>query len=105
MGIDPRFLVSSLPRLRFGELATKLFGPSMLSRFRPAGWQIGRQIVEILQGGAARAEYGSRLLSVLADSLTLEFGRSLDVSNPRRMRVFYKTFPIRDALRSELSWT
>lgn len=68
-------------------------------------WEIGRHIVEFEQGGSARAEYGSRLLSILAESLGREFGRGFDVSNLRHMRVFYLSFPIRDALRPELSWT
>ncbi len=68
-------------------------------------WEIGRHIVEFEQGGAARAEYGSRLLPILAESLTREFGRGFDATNLRHMRVFYQAFPIRDALRPELSWT
>ena len=68
-------------------------------------WHIGRQIVEFEQGGAERAEYGKGLLSTLADSLTAEFGRGFDASNLRNMRLFYRAFPIRDALRHELSWT
>ncbi|HEY5556418.1 MAG TPA: hypothetical protein VIK44_05560 [Acetobacterium sp.] len=34
--------------------------------------------------------------------LTKEFGRGFTVSNLRGMRQFYCTFPIRNALRSEL---
>jgi predicted nuclease of restriction endonuclease-like (RecB) superfamily len=67
-------------------------------------WEIGRHIVEFEQGGSARAEYGTGLLQTLASSLA-EFGRGFDVSNLRHMRVFYQAFPIRDALRPELSWT
>lgn len=68
-------------------------------------WEIGRHIVEFEQGGAVRAEYGVRLLPILAESLTSEFGRGFDASNLRYMRLFYQAFPIRDALRHELSWT
>ena len=68
-------------------------------------WEIGRHIVEFEQGGSARAEYGARLLPTLARSLTSEFGRGFDSSNLRYMRLFYQMFPIRDALRRELSWT
>ena len=68
-------------------------------------WEIGRHIVEFEQGGSARAEYGKRLLPALADSLTREFGKGFDTSNLRYMRLFYQAFPIRDALRHELSWT
>ena len=68
-------------------------------------WEIGRHIIEFEQGGLARAEYGTRLLQTLASSLAAEFGRGFDASNLRYMRLFYQAFPIRDALRHELSWT
>ncbi len=68
-------------------------------------WEIGRHIVEFEQGGETRATYGKALLATLADSLTREFGRGFDASNLRYMRLFYQTFPNRDALRHELSWT
>lgn len=38
-------------------------------------WQMGSHIVEFEQGGAARAAYGKRLLPLLAEQLTAEFGR------------------------------
>ncbi|XWK74714.1 PDDEXK nuclease domain-containing protein [Tunturiibacter lichenicola] len=68
-------------------------------------WEIGRHIVEFEQGGSTRAEYGARLLQTLAAALAAEFGRGFDASNLRYMRLFYQAFPIRDALRHELSWT
>ena len=42
---------------------------------------------------------------MLAEQLTQEFGKGFDASNLRYMRLFYQSFPIRDALRHELSWT
>lgn len=68
-------------------------------------WEFGRHIVEFEQGGQARAAYGKRLLPMLAEQLTREFGKGFDASNLRYMRLFYLAFPIRDALRHELSWT
>lgn len=68
-------------------------------------WEVGRHIVEFEQGGEARATYGQRLLPTLAEALTAQFGKGFDVSNLRYMRLFYGAFPIRDALRHELSWT
>ncbi|MGB7511217.1 MAG: PDDEXK nuclease domain-containing protein, partial [Pelodictyon phaeoclathratiforme] len=68
-------------------------------------WEIGRHIVEFEQGGQARAAYGKKLLSRLAESLTGEFGKGFDVSNLRYMRLFYKSFPICDTLCHELSWS
>ncbi|MCF4995542.1 DUF1016 family protein [Pseudomonas syringae] len=68
-------------------------------------WQIGRHIVEFEQQGAQRAGYGKQLLALLAKDLTAQFGKGFDASNLRYMRLFYHAFPIRDALRHELSWT
>jgi predicted nuclease of restriction endonuclease-like (RecB) superfamily len=68
-------------------------------------WQIGKLIVEDEQAGAQRAEYGKSTLRNLADQLTFEYGKGYDESNLRNMRAFYQAFPIRDALRHELSWT
>ena len=69
-----------------------------------AYWEIGRSIVEE-QGGEERAGYGEALLQGLAERLTADFGKGFDASNLRYMRQFYLAFPIRDALRHELSWT
>jgi hypothetical protein len=68
-------------------------------------WHIGQHIVEFEQGGAQRAVYGQRLLPHLGQALSAEFGRGFDANNLRHMRAFYQAFPIRDALRRELSWT
>ena len=35
----------------------------------------------------------------------MEFGKGFDESNLRYMRLFYRTFPIRDTLRHELTWS
>jgi predicted nuclease of restriction endonuclease-like (RecB) superfamily len=68
-------------------------------------WHIGQHIVEFEQGGAQRAAYGRGLLAQLGQALTTEFGRGFEERNLRNMRAFYVTFPNRNALRSELSWT
>ena len=70
-----------------------------------AYWEIGRVIVEEEQEGRERAEYGKALLAELSRRLTTHFGRGYDRTNLRRMRAFYLSYPIRDALRLELSWT
>ena len=70
-----------------------------------AYWQIGHLIVEEEQQGNSRAEYGSGLLKYLAQRLTDDFGKGFDEREMRRIRQFYLVFPIRDALRPELTWT
>ncbi len=68
-------------------------------------WEIGRHIVEFEQGGAVRADYGSKLITNLSATLTAEFGKGFDERNLRNMRGFFHCFPIWNAVRSELSWT
>ena len=75
------------------------------SQMVQAYWQIGRLIVEHEQQGQARAEYGKAQLKTLSQQLTQHFGKGFDVTNLRNMRRFYQAFPIRDAVRLELSWT
>ena len=69
-----------------------------------AYWEIGEQIYKAC-GKNDRAEYGKNLLRYLSERLTAEFGKGFDESNLRRMRQFYLTFPIRDTLCHELSWS
>jgi predicted nuclease of restriction endonuclease-like (RecB) superfamily len=68
-------------------------------------WEIGRLIVEEEQQGEARAGYGDYLLRELAKRLQDEFGKGFAEQSLRNYRLFYLAFPIRSALRSELTWT
>ena len=70
-----------------------------------AYWHVGRLIVEHEQAGKIRASYGEKLIAKLAFRLTNDFGPGFDARNLWFMRDFYRTFPILNALRSELSWT
>ena len=67
-------------------------------------WEIGEQIYKAC-GENDRAAYGKNLLDYLSAKLTDEFGKGFDKSNIRKMRQFYCTFPIRDTLCLELSWS
>ena len=69
-----------------------------------AYWNIGKIIVED-ELHWERADYGKAVLRNLSQRLTKEFGKGFDESNLRYMRLFYKTFPICDTLRHELSWS
>lgn len=70
-----------------------------------AYWEIGKLIVEREQKGNKKANYGDSLLKDIGKRLTRDFGKGFDESNLRNIRAFYLTFPIRDALRHELTWT
>jgi predicted nuclease of restriction endonuclease-like (RecB) superfamily len=70
-----------------------------------AYWNVGQMIAEEEQQGKERAEYGAHLLHCLSLRLSDDFGKGFDEREVRKIRQFYFTFPIRDALRPELSWT
>ena len=90
---------------RILQSARKRVYDSVNSEMVYAYWRIGKRIVEEEQGGAERAKYGKKQIEQLSKQLTVEFGKGLSVRNLRNMRSFYQTFPIRNALRTELNWT
>lgn len=63
-----------------------------------AYWLIGREIVQALQGGEERAEYGTQLLSELSQALTARYGRGFSVTNLKYFRLFYQTYSQREPL-------
>lgn len=68
-------------------------------------WQIGQHIVEFEQGGKVRAEYGKALVSNLAKDLTLLHGKGFSVSNVKRFRQFYLSYPIGATVSHQLTWS
>ncbi len=68
-------------------------------------WQIGHVIFEEEQQGEDRAGYGTFLIQGLADELQPQFGSGFSTRQLELCRQFYRTFPIANALRSQLSWT
>ena len=72
-------------------------------------WLLGRRIAEEDLGGAARAEYGSRVVTSLAKQLTGIYGDGFDRRSLYMFLQFYRRFPIVDSLSPQsgglLSWT
>ena len=56
-------------------------------------WEIGRQIVQLEQGGDERAGYGEEVLKRLASDLTERFGRGFGMVNLSYMRRFSLSWP------------
>jgi hypothetical protein len=56
-------------------------------------WEIGRRIVEFVQQGETRAEYGDEVLVNLSRDLTKQFGRGFTRDNLQRMKSFYQLWP------------
>lgn len=79
-------VVSILEEARAGVLR------SVNSAMVLAYWQIGRELVEVVQGGAERAAYGDEVLALLAARLRARVGRGYSVRNLRNFRRFYLAF-------------
>ena len=57
-----------------------------------AYWLIGREIVQALQGGESRAEYGKQVVEKLSTQLTKEYGRGFSATNLWYFRQFYQVY-------------
>lgn len=68
-------------------------------------WLIGERVFNEEQEGRERANYGEYLIKYLSEELQPEFGSGFSYRNLVWYRQFYRTFPIANSLRSQLSWT
>lgn len=57
-----------------------------------AYWLIGREIVQEVQGGAERAEYGKQVIEDLAERLTTKYGKGFSTTNLWYFRQLYQVF-------------
>lgn len=81
------------------SLSDKIAGLIIASREKVAGYanttmvytyfQIGKMIVEELQQGEKRAEYGTKLLKDISKDLNTKVGKGFSVQNLERMRNFF----------------
>lgn len=62
-----------------------------------AYWLIGREIVQEVQGGAERAEYGKQVIEDLSTRLTTRYGQGFSPTTLLYFRKFYLTYPERCA--------
>ena len=60
-----------------------------------AYWLIGREIVQELQEGKERAEYGKRVVEMLSDQLMAQYGSGFSVTTLQYFRKFYLAYPNR----------
>ncbi len=63
-----------------------------------AYWLIGREIIQELQGGEERAEYGKRLVETLSAKLTERYGQGFSTTNLWYFKQFYLTFQDRSKI-------
>lgn len=57
-----------------------------------AYWLIGREIVQELQKGEQRAEYGKQIIESLSEELSKRYGRGYSTTNLRYFRTFYTIY-------------
>ncbi|MEI6208903.1 MAG: PDDEXK nuclease domain-containing protein [Desulfuromonadales bacterium] len=60
-----------------------------------AYWLIGREIVQELQGGDGRAEYGKQVIVTLSKQLTQRYGGGYSVTTLQYFRKFYQAYSTR----------
>ncbi|MDA3926460.1 MAG: DUF1016 N-terminal domain-containing protein [Kiritimatiellae bacterium] len=65
---------------------------SVNSNMVVAYWLIGREIVEEIQGGDKRAEYGKQVLKKLSEQLNDHYGSGFSVPNLQNFRKFYQIY-------------
>jgi predicted nuclease of restriction endonuclease-like (RecB) superfamily len=94
MGPDPLFdrIVSILEEAR-GRVARAVNTQTVT-----AYWLIGKEIVEALQGGDSRAEYGARVLEGLSRRLSERYGKGFSLPNLKNFRQFYLAYAARQPL-------
>ena len=67
-------------------------------------WKLGERIFIEEQQEKDRADYGSYVIRGLAEQIEPEFGSGFSVRTLEQCRQLYRTFPIANALRSQLNW-
>ena len=67
-------------------------------------WKLGERIFMEEQSGKDRADYGAYLIKNLSGAIEPEFGTGFSVRQLELSRQFYRTYPIANALRSQLNW-
>ena len=68
-----------------------------------AYWLIGRRIVEEIQNGEHRANYGEQVIKSVSKALTAEFGRGFSERSVWQYRQFFQMFPKFPIRRSMLA--
>lgn len=68
-------------------------------------WLIGKYIVEYEQDGNIKATYGDKMLTTLAQQLTLRLGKGYSRPNLNNMRKFYLRYPNCQTVSDKLTWS
>ena len=84
-----------------------------LKKRKKKGKLTGREIVEEVQSGEDRAEYGKKVLETLSTQLNQKYGRGFSTTNLKNFRSFYQTYsgeigirhPMGSEFNSQLSWS
>lgn len=74
------------------EVARSNVARSVNTNMVLAYWLIGREIVQELQGGQDRAEYGKQIVENLSAKLTKNYGRGFSTTNLWYFRQFFQVY-------------
>ena len=69
-----------------------------------AYWMIGREIVEEVQRGKDRAEYGEKVMESLSKRLTERYGKGFSVPNLQNFRKFYLAYSTRVTMGADIQY-
>jgi predicted nuclease of restriction endonuclease-like (RecB) superfamily len=107
----PPFINKSIPKTDLFERVVSILEEARANVVRAvnsnmviAYWLIGREIVQDVQGGAERAEYGKQVLSDLSTRLTQRYGNGYSVPNLQNIRKFYLAYNARAPLESDIQY-
>jgi predicted nuclease of restriction endonuclease-like (RecB) superfamily len=82
-------------------------GAAVNSALTMTYWQVGKRINDEVLAGE-RAEYGKQVVIAIAEELVVDYGKSFEVRNLRRMMQFAEVFPefeIVVPMARQLSWS
>lgn len=68
-----------------------------------ANWLLGQRIVEQMQKGEEKAEYGAYVIKLASEALTEEFGKGFSITNIKSFRKFFLTF--KDLSIGSIAWS
>ena len=83
MSVDSPHKSAGPPRfapLGLAQSLARAYGAVNSVMFR-INWAIGKRIVEQEQAGADRAKYGTRVIQLLSEKLTNEYGKGLSATS------------------------
>ena len=84
-------LITNIENVHYSTQCQAVKAVNILLTFR--NWLVGYYLVEYEQNGKDRANYGKKLLKLLASELKQKRLKGFSITNLRLYRLFYRTYP------------